>query len=55
MMHLHYARDFFLDHQSRHTVNSKETAPEALDYLEKIAVDAHVFCRPMNYSHEDQG
>ena len=32
----------FLDHQSRHIINLKETAPEALDYLEKVAVDTQV-------------
>ena len=42
MVYLHYAKDCFLDHQSRHIINSKETAPEVLDYLEKVTVDAQV-------------
>ena len=32
MMYLHYVKDYFLDHRSRHIINSKETTPEALDY-----------------------
>ena len=36
MMYLHYAKDCFLDHRSRHIINSKETVPESLDYLEII-------------------
>ena len=42
MMYLHDAKGCFSDHQSRYIINSKETAPEALDYLEKEAIDAQV-------------
>ena len=42
MMYLHDAKGCFSDHQSRYIINSKETAPEALDYLEKEAVNAQV-------------
>ena len=41
-MYLHYAKDCFLDHESRHITNSIETAPEALDYLEKVAADTQI-------------
>ena len=41
-MYLHYAKDCFLDHESRHITNSIEAAPEALDYLEKVAADTQI-------------
>ena len=53
-MYLHYAKGCFSDHQSRYIINSKETAPEALDYLEKEAVDAQVSQHTHCYSHKDQ-